>query len=207
MKRAELGLESDPSLLLDKYLGPCLALLSNPPRTMLEGHHAPCPEQSFSSGENTARVNKPSVCKESKLVKSGCWLLLFALGIRITYWFPASPLWKWSWPPLLLPLCPPDTFLFFSASFLTRTYMDGVTVKGYTHAHTPKERISEVNHLSIFSPFPAQPGSEWETNFVMAYLQSPPGLRRGGSSRWASGAGTGAASVNQQRSPCDRDAC
>lgn len=153
MKRAELGLESDPSLLLEKYLGPCLALLSNPPRRMLEGHHAPCPEQCFSSGKSTARVNKPPLCKESKPVESGCWLLLFALGIRITYWFPASPLWKRSWPPLLLPLCPPSTLLFFSASFLTHAYMDSVTVKGCTHAHTPKERISEVNNPLTFSPF------------------------------------------------------
>ena len=142
-----------------------------------------------------------------KIVKLGCWLLLFALGIHITYWFPASPLWKQSWLPLLFPLCPPDTLRFFSASFLTHTYMGSVTARGYTHARTPKERISEVYHPSVFSPFPAQAGSEWETNFVMAYLLSPPGLRCRGCGCWASGAGTGAASVNQQRSPCDRDAC
>lgn len=85
------------------------------------------------------------------------------------------------------------------------TYMDSVTVNRCTHANTPKECISKVNHPSIFSPYPARPGSEWKNMFVMAYLPSPAGLRRGDGSRRVSGAGAG--SVNQQRSPRGRDAC
>lgn len=162
MKRADLGLWADPCLLREEYLGPCLALLPSPPRKMLEGHHAPCPEQPFSPGGNTARVNKPSMCKASKPVKPGCWRLLSASGIRIPNWSRASPLWKRSWPPLLLS---PWSPFFSSLQVSSPAHAWAALLRRDTHTHTPKERISELNHLSKFSRFPAQPGSEWETNF------------------------------------------
>lgn len=188
MERADLALWADPCLLREEYLGACLALLPNPPRKMLEGHHAPCPEQPFSP----ARVNERSMCKASKPAKPGCWRWLFASGIRIPDWSPASPLWKWSWPPLLLSLT--LTPFFSSLQVSSPAHAWAAPLPRDTHTPTPKERISQLD-LSAFPPFPAQPGSEWERNFVVAYLRSPPGVSRGGSG-----------AVNQQSSPGARDA-
>lgn len=135
MKRADLGLWADPCLLREEYLGPCLALLPNPPRKMLEGHHAPCPEQPFSPGGNTARVNKPSMCKASKPVKPGCWRLLSAPGIRIPNWSRASPLWKRSWPPLLLS---PWSPFFSSPQVSSPAHAWAALLRRDTHTHTPQ---------------------------------------------------------------------